>query len=88
MDSSSEELVASAVASSNRAVQFDTSGQLDAAIYYYREAARFLSLAASKTADSERRDSLNNRATDYGNRASQLLEASKCCFKYIYEVSL
>lgn len=75
MDSSSEELVASAVASSNRAVQFDTSGQLDAAIYYYREAARFLSLAASKTADSERRDSLNNRATDYGNRASQLLEA-------------
>lgn len=81
-------LVDDAISSSTRAVQFDNSGQCDAAAYYYREAARFLLLAANAGGDEEQtQSSWKDRAKEYLDRAAALDQLSMhnyvLCFFYL-----
>ncbi|GFG37190.1 hypothetical protein Cfor_09323 [Coptotermes formosanus] len=63
-----------ALTSSTRAIQFDRDGQHEVAVFYYREAAKFLELAVSGTTDGEKKDSWTKKATEYKERAQALDE--------------
>lgn len=58
--------------SSTRAIQFDRDGQHEVAAFYYREAARFLELAVSGTADDGNKESWTKKAAEYKERAQAL----------------
>jgi hypothetical protein len=66
-----------ALTSSTRAIQFDRDGQHEVAVFYYREAAKFLELAVSGTTDGEKKDSWTKKATEYKERAQALDELSE-----------
>lgn len=69
--SSPTALVDNAVEAAKKAVQFDEQGETNVAIYYYEAASRLLSQAAL-VADSDKQESLNGKAMQYKNRASEL----------------
>jgi len=66
-----------AVTSSTRAIQFDRDGQYEVALFYYREAAKFLELAILGTADGSNKESLTKKAAEYKERAQALDELSE-----------
>lgn len=68
-------LVEDALTSSNRAIQFDREGQHEVAVFYYKEAARFLELAASGSQETANNDLWKTKATEYKNRADVLEQA-------------
>lgn len=72
MSCNPEELIEDALTSSTRAVQFDKSGQYEIAAYYYREASRFLNIAAGCSTDAEQQESWRSKAAEYICRAIQL----------------
>ncbi|XP_023726800.1 calpain-7 isoform X2 [Cryptotermes secundus] len=65
-------LVEDALTSSTRAIQFDRDRQHEVAAFYYREAARFLELAISGTADDGNKESWTKKAAEYKERAQAL----------------
>jgi len=66
-----------ALTSSTRAIQFDRDGQYEVALFYYREAAKFLELAIVGTVDESSKDSLTKKAAEYKERAQALDELSE-----------
>lgn len=70
-------IVEDALVSSTRAIQFDRDGQYEVAAFYYREAARFLELAVSSTADDGNKESWTNKAAEYKMRAQALDQLSE-----------
>lgn len=69
--------VEDALTSSTRAVEFDRSGQLEVAAYYYREAARLLDIAYKFAPDDEDKPAWKMKAQEYVDRANALDEKSK-----------
>lgn len=70
-------LVEDALTSSTRAIQFDRDRQHEVAAFYYREAARFLELAISGTADDGNKESWTKKAAEYKERAQALDQLSE-----------
>jgi hypothetical protein len=70
-------IVEDALTSSTRAIQFDRDGQHEVAAFYYREAARFLKLAVSGTADDGNKESWTKKAAEYEERAQALDQLSE-----------
>jgi hypothetical protein len=70
-------IVEDALTSSTRAIQFDRDGQQEVAAFYYREAARFLELAVSGTADVGNKESWTKKAAEYKERAEALDQLSE-----------
>ena len=65
-------LVADAVTSSTRAVQFDQNGHLDAAVFNYRQAASLLQLAVHSAEDPSKTEAWTSKAQEYLQRAEEL----------------
>ena len=70
-------IVEDALTSSTRAIQFDLDGQHEIAVFYYREAAKFLELAISGTPDREKKESWTKKAAEYKERAEALHQLSE-----------
>lgn len=71
--SSSTQLIEDAVEAARRAVQFDTTGQLEPAIYFYRIAAKCLDQAATLS-EPENATSLKAKSLEYSERAATVLK--------------
>lgn len=70
--------VASALAASQRAVTFDTEKNYDAAVYYYKEAAKFLYLAViGNEGTEEEKAERREKIKEYEARAAKLKDAGK-----------
>ncbi|CAG2066380.1 unnamed protein product, partial [Timema podura] len=67
-----EDIVEDALTSSSRAVQFDKDGKQEVAAFYYREAAKFLDLAVKSAGDGVNKESWQNKAEEYKERAKEL----------------
>lgn len=76
MSWSASSLVAAAVTSSTRAVQFDHNGHLDAAVFNYRQAASLLQLAVRSggavSEDPTKAEAWTLKAQEYLQRADEL----------------
>ncbi|KAK7862617.1 hypothetical protein R5R35_005653 [Gryllus longicercus] len=67
-------LVEDAQTSATRAIQFEKSGQIEVAQFYYKEAAHFLTLATSAHPQNENVAVWSSHAKKYSERAEQLNE--------------
>lgn len=65
-----------AIVVSNKAVDCDYKGQIQAAVYYYKEAASLLELAWKIRKDDPQGDEWCQKSHDYINRAEALLYQS------------
>lgn len=78
-----------AIVVSNKAVKCDCKGQLQAAVYYYKEAATLLELAWKIRKDDPLADEWCKKSHDYINRAealeyqSNFLLINNCFFVYV-----
>ncbi|KAB0794256.1 hypothetical protein PPYR_13876 [Photinus pyralis] len=68
------QLIEDAVEAARRAVQFDSNGQQDPAIYFYNIAAKNLNQAA-QISEPEKAQSLSKKAQEYAARAATLTNA-------------
>uniref|UniRef100_A0A1B6DQ37 Calpain catalytic domain-containing protein n=1 Tax=Clastoptera arizonana TaxID=38151 RepID=A0A1B6DQ37_9HEMI len=64
--------VEDALISSSRAVEFDKTGQFEIASFYYREAARLLSIAYKFSPDDDEKPVWKQKGLEYLNRADLL----------------
>jgi len=67
-----------AIVVSNKAVECDCKGQMQAAVYYYKEAATLLELAWKIRKDDPLADEWCKKSHDYINRAEALEYQSNC----------
>jgi len=70
--------VESALLASKRAITFDVSKNYEAAIYFYKEAAKFLYLAVlNETCPDEEKEEWRDKIKQYEARAATLADTSR-----------
>lgn len=69
--SSPTQFIEDAVAAARRAVQFDSEGQHEPAVYFYQVAAKLLERAVVLS-EPEKGEALHKKALEYYNRAKEL----------------
>lgn len=70
------QFIEDAVEAAKRAVQFDSDGQPEPAVYFYKVAAKLL-LRATELSEPEKAEALQKKALEYNARASALDDQQK-----------
>jgi calpain-7 len=71
MSSSPIQFIEDAIEAARRAVQFDSEGQLEPAIYFYKVASKLL-INAAGVSEPDKAESLRHKSLEYSNRSVTL----------------
>ncbi|CAG9856353.1 unnamed protein product [Phyllotreta striolata] len=83
--SNSDILLEHAIEAAKKAVQFDQQGESGISTYYYEAASRLLRQVVTLIEDPERLESLNEKASQYENRADELRNVAPTEHKIVGE---